>query len=122
MEWLTSTLTAIWVVMMPPAKVDERPVKLPPGKCPVMRLLAQEHSNDMARRDHLDHDGFYSKRAPRGARAENVAYGCPDEACAVAMWRRSPPHAMNMLLPGCRAVASAVSQSGKRYWTMEIAR
>jgi hypothetical protein len=84
-----------------------------------MAALAQEHSNDMARRDRLDHDGF-AGRAARGARAENVAYGYATEAKTMAQWWRSPGHAANMRLPGCRAVASAVSRSGRKFWTMEI--
>lgn len=87
--------------------------------CQAMRRLAQEHSNDMARRDHLDHAGFAS-RAKRGARAENVAYGYDSETRTIAQWSRSPRHAANMRLPGCKGVASAVSRSGRRYWTMEI--
>jgi len=86
--------------------------------CSQMHALAQEHSNDMARRDRLDHAGFYS-RAMRGARAENVAYGVRTEGAAIALWRSSPPHAANMRLPGCKAVAHACN--GRRcYWTMEI--
>ena len=84
-----------------------------------MHALAQEHSNDMARRNSLDHNGF-DGRASRGARAENVAYGYKTEAETIAQWWRSPGHAANMRLHGCRAVASAVSQSGRRYFTMEI--
>lgn len=84
-----------------------------------MRALAQEQANSMARRDSMDHAGFLG-RAHRGARAENVAYGVSNEAAAIAMWWRSPGHAANMRLPGCRGVASAVSRSGRRYWAMEI--
>ena len=84
-----------------------------------MMALAQEHSNNMARRDHLDHDGF-AWRAARGARAENVAYGYATEVKTIAQWWRSPGHAANMRLPGCRAIASAVSRSGKHYWTLEV--
>jgi uncharacterized protein YkwD len=87
--------------------------------CQTIQRLAQEHANDMARRDSLDHAGFAS-RAKRGARAENVAYGHSSEAATIAQWWASPGHAANMLLPGCKAIASAVSRSGRRYWTMEI--
>jgi len=88
------------------------------ASCSQMHALAQEHSNDMARRDRLDHAGFYS-RAMRGARAENVAYGVRTEGAAIALWRSSPPHAANMRLHGCKAVAHACN--GRRcYWTMEI--
>ena len=89
--------------------------------CQLMRRLAQEHSNDMARRDHLDHNGFAS-RAKRGARAENVAFGYNSERQIIALWEASPPHAANMLLPGCKAIASVRSRSGRRYWTMEISQ
>jgi uncharacterized protein YkwD len=119
MEWLYATITAGLMTIIPAPP----PVKIAPGsKCAVMQRLAQEHANDMARRDHLDHDGFYERRGPKGVRAENVAYGCATQGCAIEQWRRSPPHAANISLPGCKGVASAVSKSGKRYWTMEIAR
>lgn len=85
-----------------------------------MHTLAQEHANDMARRNSLDHNGFYAHRGPAGARAENVAYGYDTEAKTIAQWWRSPGHAANMRLPGCRATGSAVSKSGRRYWAMEI--
>ena len=91
------------------------------GDCALMQKLAQEHSNSMAQRNMMDHAGFET-RAARGAKAENVAHGVSTKAQAIAMWLASPPHAANMLLPGCRAIASAVSRSGVRYWTMEIAK
>jgi uncharacterized protein YkwD len=89
--------------------------------CQTMQRLAQEHANDMARRDRLDHAGFAS-RAKRGARAENVASGNSSKAMTIAQWWASPPHAANMRLSGCKAIASAVSRSGRHYWTMEIGR
>jgi len=60
--------------------------------------LAQEHTIDMAHRDHLDHRGFAS-RVKRGARAENVAYSYNSQAKTIAQWAASPPHAANMRLP-----------------------
>ncbi len=87
--------------------------------CVLMQQLAQQHSNDMARRDSMDHSGF-SDRAAKGARAENVAAGNKTKAATMAQWRASPGHAANMRLPGCKAVAHAVSRSGQHYWTMEI--
>jgi hypothetical protein len=89
--------------------------------CALMQRLAQEHSNDMARRDSMDHSGF-SERAAKGARAENVAAGNSTKAATMAQWRASAGHAANMRLPGCKAVAHAVSRSGQHYWTMEIGR
>ena len=88
--------------------------------CSSLRVLAQQHANDMARRNSLDHAGFMQHRGPAGAVAENVAMGCTTEACARRMWMQSPPHRANMMLGGCQAVASAVSASGRRYWAMEI--
>ena len=84
--------------------------------------LASEHSADMARRDSLDHDGFMTSRGPRGARAENVAYGCKDPACVVQQWVNSSGHRRNMLIPGLTryGLASATSASGKTYWTLLV--
>lgn len=87
--------------------------------CRLMQRLAQEHSNDMARRDTLDHAGFYN-RARQGARAENVAMGSSTREGTMKQWRASPGHAANLRLPGCKAVARAVSRSGRPYWTMLI--
>jgi uncharacterized protein YkwD len=86
--------------------------------CALMQQLAQEHSNDMARRESLDHSGF-SHRA-RGARAENVAMGNKTKAATLAQWQASPGHAHNMRLSGCKGVAYAVAGSGRYYWTMEL--
>lgn len=105
--------TAIALIMMTHAQAK--------SDCALMQRLAQEHSNDMARRDSMDHSGF-SERAAKGARAENVAAGNSTKAATMAQWRASPGHAANMRLPGCKAVAHAVSRSGQHYWTMEIGR
>ena len=88
--------------------------------CSSLHALAQQHANDMARRNSLDHAGFMQLRGPAGAVAENVAMGCESEACARRMWMQSPRHRANMMRGGCQAVASAVSASGRRYWAMEI--
>ena len=88
--------------------------------CGALYGLAQQHANDMARRNSLDHSGFMKHRGPAGAAAENVAVGCADEACAMRAWQKSPHHRANLALGGCQAVASAVSKSGRRYWAMEI--
>jgi hypothetical protein len=91
------------------------------SECALMQRLAQQHSNDMARRNSMDHSGF-SERAAQGARAENVAAGNKTKAATMGQWRASPGHAANMRLPGCKAVAYAVSRSGQYYWTMEIGK
>jgi hypothetical protein len=106
---LAATLVALITTTHAQAKSD----------CVLMQRLAQQHSNDMARRDSMDHSGF-SERAAQGARAENVAAGNKTQAATMAQWRASAGHAANMRLPGCKAVAHAVSKSGQHYWTMEI--
>src|SRR5262245_59114435 len=88
--------------------------------CSSLRALAQQHANDMARRNSLDHAGFMQRRGPAGTVAENVAMGCDTEACARRIWMQPPRHRANMMRGGCQAVASAVSASGRRYWAMEI--
>ena len=88
--------------------------------CSSLHRLAQQHANDMARRNSLDHSGFMRHRGPAGAVAENVAVGCDTEACARRMWMQSPAHRRNMTLGGCQAVASAVSATGRRYWAMLV--
>jgi Cysteine-rich secretory protein family len=55
-----------------------------------LQALAQRHASSMAARGSMDHSGFYSERGPRGARAENVAWGCATESCAIRMWEASP--------------------------------
>jgi hypothetical protein len=87
--------------------------------------LAQECADSLARRDHLDHEGFGVKghigycdghgRCARGSRAENVGYGYKTKAAMIAAWWKSPGHAANMRL-GPITVADAVSKSGRHYW------
>ena len=87
-----------------------------------LTALASEHAADMARRERLDHDGFMTRRGPRGARAENVAYGCKESACVIQQWVNSSGHRKNMLIPGLTryGLASATSPSGKKYWTLLV--
>jgi uncharacterized protein YkwD len=92
------------------------------ASCATMKALALEHSRDMARRNSMDHDGFFERRVPRGAKAENLMAGVKTEREAMAAWRASPPHAANMALRGCKAVAHACNKSGRCFWTMEIGR
>ncbi len=87
-----------------------------------LTALASTHAGDMARRDTLDHAGFQEQRGPRGARAENVAYGCKDTACVIQQWSNSSGHRANMLIPSLTryGLASATSSSGKKYWTLLV--
>src|SRR5262245_59387922 len=87
-----------------------------------LTALASEHAADMARRDSLDHDGFMTRRGPRGARAENVAYGCNEAGCVIQQWVNSFGHRKNKLIPGLTrySLASATSPSGRTYWTLLV--
>jgi uncharacterized protein YkwD len=86
-----------------------------------MQAMAQRHANSMAVRQSMDHDGFMTERGPSGARAENVAWGCATESCAVIMWVNSAGHRANMLLSDVHTygLASATS-GGRRYWCLEL--
>jgi uncharacterized protein YkwD len=87
-----------------------------------LAAMAQSHATSMARRGSLDHSGFMQHRGPAGARAENVAYGCPDTACTIRQWSNSAGHRRNMLRTDVShyGMASAVSSSGRRYWALEV--
>lgn len=87
-----------------------------------LTAMASSHAADMARRDNLNHDGFKEQRGPRGARAENVAYGCKDTPCVINQWANSSGHRSNMLIPSLTryGLASATSSSGKKYWALLV--
>ncbi|MBV8747582.1 MAG: CAP domain-containing protein [Xanthobacteraceae bacterium] len=89
---------------------------------PKMVQLAKAHAEDMARREHMDHNGFFEKRGPAGARAENVLYGCATMTCTIQNWIKSPGHRSNMLLADVKTygLASAKSKSGVEYWALEL--
>jgi len=89
-----------------------------------MVKLAKEHAEDMARRNHMDHAGFFEKRGPAGARAENVLYGCGTTSCTIQHWINSPGHRSNMLLNDVKTygLASAKSNSGVEYWALELGK
>jgi uncharacterized protein YkwD len=84
-----------------------------------LTAMAATHSADMARRETLDHGGF---RETRGARAENVAYGCADSPCTIRQWIKSSGHRTNMLRADVTkyGLGSAVSKSGRKYWTLLV--
>ncbi len=90
-------------------------------RSPAMQAMAQRHAKSMAARHAMDHADFYSERG--GARAENVAFGCASESCAIRMWEDSAGHRANMLLADVRSygIASAASGGG-RYWCLVLGR
>lgn len=84
---------------------------------------AYEHARDLARRNHLDHNGFYERMGMISSMAaENVLYGCRDAACAFRVWAKSPGHRRNMLMKGVTryGLASATAQNGRMYWVLEL--
>ena len=84
---------------------------------------AYAHAHDLARRNHLDHIGFRARLSPiASTAAENVLVGCPDEACAIRVWARSPGHRRNMLMRGVSfyGIADATTANGRRYWVLEL--
>lgn len=99
--------------------------KLPPlSHSATLAGAAYSHAHDMAKRNHLDHNGFKERvmRIVSGTAAENVSYGCADEDCAIRQWARSAGHRRNMLMKGVSAygLASAVSDSGRKYWVLKL--
>jgi len=85
---------------------------------------AYAHAHSLARRGKLDHDGFKQRVGAlvSGMAAENVLWGCEDQACAIKQWARSAGHRRNMLLKGITAygIASARGDNGRRYWVLEL--
>ena len=88
-----------------------------------LSAMAYEQVNSMANRNHLDHNGFRQRFAfSGGTHAENVAFGCATEDCAIRMWSRSGGHRRNMLRGDVSAygLASATGANGRRYWALEL--
>ena len=84
---------------------------------------AYAHANDMARRKSLDHKGFRRRMSfVSSAAAENVAFGCDTEDCAIRMWAKSSGHRANMLRDDVTSygIASATADNGRRYWVLEL--
>jgi uncharacterized protein YkwD len=84
---------------------------------------AYAHAHDMARRNHLDHNGFAARAKLAGTTsAQNVLWGCDTQDCAIKMWAKSAGHRRNMLMKGVSAygIASATADNGRKYWVMEL--
>jgi uncharacterized protein YkwD len=98
--------------------------KLPPlSHSAMLAGAAYSHAHDLARRNHLDHNGFRERLgAISSTAAENVLYGCADEACAIRRWSRSAGHRRNMLMKGVSSygLASAAAANGRVYWVLEL--
>lgn len=88
-----------------------------------LQAMAQQHARSMAARRSMDHEGFLSSRGPRGARAENVAWGCASESCAMKEWEQSAGHRANMLRADVKSYGLASAGSGRgRYWALVLGR
>jgi len=98
--------------------------RLPPlAMSATLAGLASEHAYDMARRNHLDHNGYRLRLSfAGGTAAENVAWGCSTADCAYRLWTRSAGHRRNMLMKGITkyGLASATGANGRTYWVLEL--
>ncbi|MBI3702467.1 MAG: CAP domain-containing protein [Rhizobiales bacterium] len=85
---------------------------------------ARAHAADMARRQSIDHNGFYERmRGVVGSfAAENVGVGCPTADCVFKLWAESPGHRANMLDANITryGLASVMGKDGRRYWVLEM--
>lgn len=83
---------------------------------------ARAHAADMARRQSMDHNGFYGRMRGSRAAAENVAAGCPTADCVFKIWAESSGHRANMLNGSVThyGLASAKGSDGQRYWVLEL--
>jgi hypothetical protein len=97
---------------------------LPPlHQSAALNSAARRHAADMARRNSLDHDGFYQRMDGYSRAAENVAYGCSNADCAYRLWAKPSGHRRNMLMAGLThyGLASARAANGRVYWVLELA-
>jgi uncharacterized protein YkwD len=84
---------------------------------------AAAHAHDMARRNHLDHNGFEARMSSLSSTAaENVAFGCQTQDCVFKVWTNSSGHRRNMLMRGITryGISSARAANGRRYWALEL--
>lgn len=90
---------------------------------------AQQHANDMSRKDFFSHTG--SDKSTVSSRVdkqnfewmmvgENIADGYKTEADVVAGWMSSPGHCKNIMNPEFTHMGVAVSKDGK-YWVQVLA-
>lgn len=86
---------------------------LPPlAPAPELQRIAQGHSDDMAARRRLSHDGFQARfdQTTSDLCVENVAGGTTVPATLVAAWTRAPQHRRNLFDPRVRRAGIAVNQ------------
>jgi len=103
----------------------------PLGIDDALTQAAQQHSDDMARMNNMDHTGSDGSspgdRCQRAgfnwsAVAENIAYGQTSMDEVMQVWMDSPGHRENILNPQYKMFGSAVSMSGSTpYYTQDFA-
>lgn len=87
---------------------------LPPLQpAPELQRIAQAHSDDMAARRRLSHDGFQARfdSTTSNLCVENVAGGTTSPATLVAAWSRAPQHRLNLFDARVRRVGIAATQA-----------
>lgn len=104
-EWPTRVLQAVNEARQ---QQGQRPLQLSPE----LQRIAQSHSDDMAARRRLSHDGFQRRfdLTSSDLCVENVAGGTTMPATLVAAWNRAPQHRRNLYEPRVRRVGIAVNQ------------
>lgn len=83
-----------------------------------LRALAAAHSQKMARRDAISHEGFAQRFATTASRlcVENVGARFRDPASQLDGWRASPLHQRNLLDPEIRRVGIANTRGYVTYF------
>ena len=77
-----------------------------------LTAIAEHHSQALAERGRLSHDGFAQRfeQASRDVCVENLAAGLLQAEALVAAWQQSPTHAQNLVAPRVRWAGVASTQ------------
>ncbi len=106
---------------------ERKKADLPPlAPAPKLTAAARGHAANMAKQDKLEHtldDKTFADRAKAAgyeyrALGENIAWGAPAPAKAVAGWMDSKPHKENILKAEFTEIGVGVAKNakGQRYW------
>ncbi len=85
--------------------------RLPWQPEPALAQVARRHSQHMAEREHLSHEGFQRRAASTGSDlcVENLLSGQVSPEQAVQLWTRSPAHHDNLLEAAARYAGVGVA-------------
>lgn len=88
---------------------------------PDLQDIAQSHSDEMAARGQLSHDGFQSRfdRTVSRMCVENVAGGSNNPAVLAAVWSRAPAHQRNLYDPRVRRAGLAENRGFVTFFACE---